>query len=60
VARWKKKDGLQDLYKARHFLDKYIELIERQQHPMAFQGNSQAEPCDAEHIMSKSLGAQNE
>lgn len=26
VARWKLKNGLQDLYKARHFLDKYIEL----------------------------------
>jgi len=26
VARWKKKGGIQDLEKARHFLDKYIEL----------------------------------
>lgn len=26
VMRWKKKNGLQDLEKARHFLDKYIEL----------------------------------
>lgn len=26
VERWKKKNGLQDLKKARHFLDKYIEL----------------------------------
>lgn len=26
VARWKNKGGLQDLLKARHFLDKYIEL----------------------------------
>lgn len=26
VMRWKKKNGLQDLDKARHFLDKYIEL----------------------------------
>lgn len=26
VARWKLKNGLQDLEKARHFLDKYIEL----------------------------------
>lgn len=26
VARWKDKGGLQDLEKARHFLDKYIEL----------------------------------
>jgi len=26
VMRWKKKNGIQDLEKARHFLDKYIEL----------------------------------
>lgn len=26
VTRWKKKNGLQDLEKARHFLDKYIEV----------------------------------
>jgi hypothetical protein len=26
VTRWKKKNGLQDLLKAKHFLDKYIEL----------------------------------
>lgn len=26
VTRWKKKGGLQDLLKARHFLDKYIEV----------------------------------
>ena len=28
TMRWKKKNGLQDLLKARHFLAKYIELIE--------------------------------
>jgi len=28
VERWKDKNGLQDLKKARHFLDKYIELLE--------------------------------
>jgi len=28
VTRWKKKNGLEDLYKANHFLQKYIELIE--------------------------------
>jgi hypothetical protein len=28
VERWKKKNGLEDLKKARHFLDKYIELEE--------------------------------
>lgn len=26
VMRWRKKGGLQDLQKARHFLDKYIEV----------------------------------
>ena len=26
VMRWRKKGGLEDLRKARHFLDKYIEL----------------------------------
>jgi len=28
VTRWKKKNGIQDLLKAKHFLDKYIELLE--------------------------------
>lgn len=27
VDRWKKKNGLQDLLKAQHFLEKYIELV---------------------------------
>lgn len=26
VARWKKKNGIQDLLKAQHFLEKYIEV----------------------------------
>jgi hypothetical protein len=26
VERWRKKGGIQDLHKARHFLDKYIEI----------------------------------
>ena len=26
ITRWKKKNGLNDLLKARHFLDKYIEI----------------------------------
>lgn len=26
ITRWKKKNGLTDLYKAEHFLQKYIEL----------------------------------
>ena len=29
VERWKRKNGVQDLHKARHFLDKYIELEEK-------------------------------
>lgn len=27
VIRWKRKGGLRDLEKARHFLEKYIELV---------------------------------
>jgi hypothetical protein len=29
VERWKEKGGIQDLEKARHYLDKYIELADR-------------------------------
>ena len=29
VMRWKDKNGLQDLEKAKHFLDKYIEVEQR-------------------------------
>ena len=28
IERWKSKGGLEDLYKARHALDKYIEVVE--------------------------------
>ena len=28
LMRWKKKNGLEDLMKARHYLDKYIEAVE--------------------------------
>lgn len=28
VERWRKKGGLQDLYKAKHAIEKYIELVE--------------------------------
>lgn len=28
VTRWRGKDGVQALHKAKHYLDKYIELIE--------------------------------
>ena len=31
VERWKDKGGVEDLEKARHFLDKYIELIKNDQ-----------------------------
>jgi hypothetical protein len=27
IFRWKKKNGLKDLQKAQHFLEKYIELV---------------------------------
>lgn len=30
VARWKRKNGIVDLYKARHVLQKYIELTEQE------------------------------
>jgi hypothetical protein len=28
VCRWKRKNGIEDLHKARHFLQKYIEVVE--------------------------------
>lgn len=31
VCRWKKKNGLKDLEKAQHFLEKYIEIQRTQQ-----------------------------
>lgn len=27
LSRWKKKNGLEDLYKAKHYIDKYIEVM---------------------------------
>ena len=30
VCRWRRKNGVQDLRKAQHFLEKYIELAEEQ------------------------------
>lgn len=42
VTRWKKKNGLQDLKKAQHFLEKYIELAETQNPPMFDTGEPQA------------------
>jgi len=31
IERWREKGGLQDLYKARHAIDKYIEVAEREE-----------------------------
>ena len=28
VTRWKRKNGIDDLLKAQHFLEKYIELVQ--------------------------------
>lgn len=33
VTRWRQKGGLQDLEKAQHFLEKYIELVRADQQP---------------------------
>jgi hypothetical protein len=30
IERWREKGGLQDLYKARHAINKYIEVVERE------------------------------
>ena len=30
VTRWKKKNGMQDLKKAQHFLEKYMEVAQQQ------------------------------
>lgn len=39
VTRWKNKNGLQDLLKAQHFLQKYIELNTPQPIPLAQRGS---------------------
>ncbi len=36
VERWRKKNGVQDLEKARHFLDKYIEIAKDEEVKRAF------------------------
>lgn len=36
LFRWRKKDGLEDLRKARHFIDKYIEVVEAEAKRDAF------------------------
>jgi hypothetical protein len=43
VMRWRKKGGLQDLQKARHFLDKYIEVETEKTNPNVAQGTSSLE-----------------
>ena len=45
VERWKKKNGVQDLKKARHFLDKYIELVEAADAPLS-RMDEQLDPVD--------------
>lgn len=38
IERWRDKGGLQDLHKAKHALEKYIEVVERDDYGI--------EPCD--------------
>lgn len=56
VTRWKNKNGLQDLLKAQHFLQKYIELNSPRQEPERIQWNN---PTDSA-ILSKMIKAQEE
>lgn len=45
VERWRDKGGVQDLEKARHFLDKYIELEQAKlKHPMRGRSHYKAAP----------------
>lgn len=41
VSRWKYKGGVQDLYKARHYLDKLIEVYEDANRPKEAGGDIQ-------------------
>ena len=34
VERWRKKGGIQDLHKARHALDRYIQAVEKEEAKM--------------------------
>lgn len=45
VTRWREKGGLDDLRKARHFLDKYIEVIELQGDFYDIQSRSYLQNC---------------
>lgn len=42
VERWKRKNGLEDLKKAQHFMNKYVELIEAEQMPKEVDPNGNA------------------
>lgn len=42
IERWREKGGLQDLYKARHAIDKYIEVVEREEKLRATERDAQA------------------
>ena len=44
VSRWRNKNGLEDLYKARHFLDKYIELQEKARESQPHTSNPLVKP----------------
>lgn len=47
VVRWRDKGGLEDLHKAQHYLEKYLELL-------SLDANIPARPSDPEH--SQRLG----
>jgi hypothetical protein len=53
VERWKKKNGVQDLKKARHFLDKYIELQEEVEKEKDLTRMPIPEPPEAVHLFSQ-------
>ena len=46
VMRWKKKNGVQDLKKAQHFLEKYIEVSEAQERAAALKGQGYEDAFD--------------
>lgn len=58
VTRWKKKGGLKDLQKARHFLDKYIELISRREMNQAAEKQAyEVHPKDKDVAVGQTTGA---
>lgn len=44
VTRWKDKGGIEDLRKARHFLDKYIEVMTEKHKDMYERPDGQKDP----------------